>query len=495
MGNRRYSITASDKKMVPIIAMFNKTEGPKSKTYLALMACNDCKTEVIANNMEKPNCPCCAGRMEASSERLMEHSRADIKNMETIGVCEACDTQMVQPLTASSEYDSNKLYCPVCTTVVTASTKSSEDDEEDEDEELNEDEGDDTVDEEDEGLFDSDKGDGEEVENTDSEDTTSEDTTSEDTNSEGTSADSTDDSTTEDSADSEENSTDDATSEDTNSDDTANTDDTGSGKSLNADLVQAMAGKEGAVSVVPSPDRSKWYLFLDNVPVAVSDKSNATEAVQKMFDNDKFVTAWEAATTDGVTEDALASFGFTSIKTEVPVEEAVAQNLEASIREEQNKYEIKAKDYGDRFTRCLGIAAVGVTKKVFKESNPVATALIASLKGARIRNPETMVNGAFNKHGESYLRSIVLRATELMEKSDETLDELANTVADSAQQEPEVEVEDKAEKQESNKIIPLNLKVEEKRADQDVEKKEEELVASDTDSLSKIDRLFSRVAH
>lgn len=411
MKKRRLKITASKNTPIPVLACFDKSSGPGKKTYLSLLACNSCDTQVLANNFVAPFCPCCASDdIIPVSDDLMEHSKTDIEEMKEIAHCEECDTVISSPLESLASLSDNAIYCPSCSSVAKAISASDEDDEEEEeendDEETNEDL-DGTQDEETDGLFDNDEGEGGESE---------EGKTSEET---GTS---------------EEESTDESKTAETDMTDkpadteTTDTSNSGESQSINADLVKLVSGSSGTTAIVPSPDRSAWWLFVDSKPVATASKENASDNVQSMFNTDKFATAWEAATSEGVTEDVLNDFGFNSIKMEVPVEAAVKQNLEAAIEENKKTYEVAAEAASSRFQRCFGIAAVGINKNVFKEENPVKSALVASLGARKVRGAEQLIAAAFKQHGEQYLKNIALKASELMEKSEETLDDLAETV-------------------------------------------------------------------
>lgn len=412
MKKRRLKITASKSTPIPVLACFDKSSGPGKKTYLSLLACNSCDTQVLANNFVAPFCPCCASdEIIPVSDDLMEHSKRDIEEMKPIAHCDECDTVISSPLESLASLSDDAIYCPSCSAVAKAISASDEDEEDEEDNEEDSEGLDETVDEDTDDLFNNDENEGGESE---------EGETSEDNGS------SEEEETTGESENTETDMTDKPT--DTENTDSTSTNESGESQSINADLVKLVSGSSGATAIVPSPDRSAWWLFVDGKPVATSSKENASDNVQSMFSTDKFATAWEAATSEGVTEDVLNDFGFTSIKMEVPVEDAVKQNLEAAIQENKKSYEMAASEASARFQRCFGIAAVGINKNVFKEENPVKSALTASLSSRKVRGAEQLIAAAFKQHGEQYLKNIALKASELMEKSDETLDDLAETV-------------------------------------------------------------------
>lgn len=475
-AKRQYSMTAADSDTVPVLASYalNKKTKKPPNLHLAYLTCASCDNEVLGSNAVSPFCSCCAGNMTASSDETLEVPAKEIeKDFKTLGTCEGCNTVVAARKDILVAFDDNKIYCQVCSHPVEIKAEDDEEDSNVEDTtesdntESTDDNMNETVNEDDtDNLFNNDENEGGGNDGTDSEANTSE---------------STDDNT---------------ASSDEGSTGGAESDSTG-GTTLNADLVKALAGKTGDIAVVASPDKTKWFLFVDNMPVASSTKDNASDNVKEMFDNDKFASSWNAATADGVTEDLLNDFGFVATKVDVPVDEAVKQNLEASIEAERAKFSITAAEMRERFDRCFGIAAVGINKDVFKKDNPVRTALIASLKNMRVRNAEHIVTAAFNEHGETYLDNISEKAAELMEKSDETLDEMAKAVDEAKYTE---RTEDSAVKTE--KSPPLKLatfpKVEEDKVDDNQEpangnNSQQELAASDSNGDDVIERLFAGI--
>jgi len=485
MAKRRYSITASDDEVVPVMASFSKSHGIPKKSYLAMLACDSCNTTIVGSNVVTPFCPCCSHEMHATSEDLLPQDKKTIEDMQEIATCDNCDTTIAMPKDIEASLNDHALYCPSCSSAIIVKAADSEDDDEDESsEDLDE-----NVNTDDDALFNNENNEGSEEtsDNTDSESTEStENTDTETANSE----------TNTDGGESQTENTDTANSDSTNSESTSTENTSSNGdtvpeNSLNANLISYLSNKGGgATSIVASPGRDKWFLFVDNYPVAVAEKNDASDNVQAMFNTDKFSTAWEAATGDGVTEDVLNDFGFKATTVSVPVDEAVRQTVEASVEEGLRKYNTTAANTRSRFERCFGIAAVGINKHVFKETNPIKTHLTASLKRLRVNNAEQIVANAFAEHGEAYLSGIAMKASELMDKGDETLDELAKTVDESKYDEAVVE-----DKSAIPNITPFPTKektiVEDKPAPT---KAPETLVASDDDLDPRFSRMFSGIA-
>jgi hypothetical protein len=475
MKKRRYSITASEEDIVPVIASYFKSKkgGLPKNTNLSLLACDSCNSQVLGSNSVNPFCVCCASDMKAVTEENLAVSGDNLKNdFEEIADCKDCGTTIAIQKDVTASFDDDAFYCPTCTANIQLKAADEDDEDSDAEDDTSEDDasGDDMSD-----TVDSD------TDNTDDTDSTLFDNDSDEGgDTSDTSADSTDTDTSDtDTSDS---------SDDASNDDSASTSDS-SGSTLSANLVNMVAGKEGDLAISASPDKSKWFLFFNNMPIASASKDNASDNVKAVFDNDKFATAWNAAIADGVSEDTLNDFGFTALTTDVPVDEAVKQNLEASINEYKSKNTMTAQDVRNRYERCVGIAAVGINKQVFKENNPVFMSLVASLSNARVRNPERMVLKAFEEHGEEYLANIAEKASELMDKSDDTLDTLAKTVDEAKY----TKIEDNTNSIKQPKIAPFPKAPEPKIEEV---QEEVELAASDIDDTdTKVFRMFSGLRH
>jgi hypothetical protein len=413
--------------------------------------------------------------------KTTEMKASELKDAHHVADCGFCGSTLVSASNSTAQFKDKHLYCPVCSETIavaddaaapdmtsdkdagkTDDTDDLGDDATDSTDDLpeGEDESDDSEDDSDGSADDEEDADAESEDDAENDDTdTSSDSSNKDTKKTATAADDkstdqTDDTDGSDDSDSEDDSSEDDSSEDdSEGDDSDSEDDTddskkddtadvGSGKdsTLSASLLAAMSGKDTDISIVQSPDRTRWYLFANNSPVAISEAGRCQENLRSTFATNQFATAFTASTEEGVTEEILEEFGFEPVVMEIPVDEAVRQNVEAQIREKTEAHTMTAAAYGERFQQCFGMAAAGMPKRFFKgDRNPVEKALIASLQKVGVRDAANIVSNAFENHGKTLYKTLVLRANDLMDKEDKTLEELARLI-DERESSNEVEV-------------------------------------------------------
>lgn len=456
----RFEITASapDKKAYSLLH-YTKTDGIPEKQGITLWSCDECKHEVVSNHTVLASCPSCAGNMTAG--KTAEMTAAELKAAHPVGECGFCNSVLVSASDATAEFKDKALHCPVCCETVTvaddaaAPDMSSDKDagKKDDTDDLGDDNSDDTntaelPDGEDESTDDS---------SDDTDDSSSDDDSSDDDDDDSDDEDDGDDDDSDDSDDED----DSETSDDDNSESGDNSDDSTSetdGKkkddtavtaktdTLEASLLAAVAGKETEVDIVQSPDRSRWYMFADSTPVAISEAGRCDENIRGLFATNQFATAYIAASAEGVTQEIMDEFGFEPVKATVDVDEAVRQNVEAQVREKTEAHNMTATAYGDRFQQCFGMAAAGMPKRFFKDDrNPVEKALIAAFQRVGVRDADNIVSSAFREHGKTLYKTLVLRANDLMEKDDKTIEEIAKLIDD----------QEAPEERENNKPLPI----------------------------------------
>jgi hypothetical protein len=173
-----------------------------------------------------------------------------------------------------------------------------------------------------------------------------------------------------------------------------------------------------------------YYIFADKKPVATATLAKASDAVKNIFGSQKYVDAFSAILAeDEVNEQAIEDMGIEPIKTDIPVDEAVNHQVNESVELATAQYNLTKEDVKNKIERCIGIAAVGITKNILEGvDNPLRDALIAELKSVAVRNPEHIVDKVMASHGEEFLRLIIQKGMELTAKSDTALDEIANMV-------------------------------------------------------------------
>jgi len=415
----------------------------KPKLVFALHSCSHCSTQVVVNKFAKPACPVCANTMtpvgDASTDMTLTPN--EINELPKVGHCESCDTEYHAMPDAAPTLANHKMHCTVCASVVDMEMPEEiSEDTSEEMEDVSEDESDmEPVESEMED-------DSEEYD--DSTDSEGDEFPEEEMDVE---AEMTEDAETEDS--SEEDSDPMADGSDFVSDEETKTAPEGDAtvtastkkrKKIKYNPLAAVLAKldDAQIDVImisagESAESVKWYMFANDRPVAIARYNNASDNVKTIFGSNKFLAAFKATAEEGLTEQAVTDFGFEPINVEVPVDDAAAQNIEQQVTAATKKFAATAGDTKKLFERCIGIASVGINKGVFSDiDNTFRAALIARLNSLRVRDAESVVDSVLAEHGESLLRSIVVKATELTDKSPEALDEIADMVSQASYRAP-----------------------------------------------------------
>ena len=184
-------------------------------------------------------------------------------------------------------------------------------------------------------------------------------------------------------------------------------------------------------------NETTWIAFYDGMPVAKATASSAMKH-SEIFNKPLFGNAVTAMARENSIPDALSSFGFQEFRPEFNaeshVEQEIATQVEAKVKDVEEKYQSEAKDYNDRMLSALATVAQGIDRKFFKgmtNPNPIKTALSSSLAAAGVRNPETLISKAFADHSDAYHKNLISKASEIVAKSVEVQNELAEAVSGS----------------------------------------------------------------
>lgn len=185
---------------------------------------------------------------------------------------------------------------------------------------------------------------------------------------------------------------------------------------------------------------STWLAFYEGIPFA---KATASTSKVENFASEVFGRTFSAIASDKGVATAMAELGFQEIKPEIKVEQfvqtevnsqveaRVAQIAEASARD--------ASEFNDRFLAAIATASQGINRGFYKGmQNPIRVALASALEEAGIRGGEQLVAQAFAKHGDSYHKSLVAKASEIMQYDLTVQNQIANAVSE--HQEPDAEV-------------------------------------------------------
>ena len=172
------------------------------------------------------------------------------------------------------------------------------------------------------------------------------------------------------------------------------------------------------------------HAFAAGVPVAVLERANAGDNAE-VFHSQAFARAIaRAAETSGVIR-ALAHFKFVPVTVDFP-QRAVAKARAAKIVEAASaSLNSKADTLVADFTQCLSLAAVGLTKNVWKQkANAIKRGFIDTLTTAGVKNAAAMVDKVFAAHGDAYHAELLSTAQDLMNKSVDARNELSETLGE-----------------------------------------------------------------
>lgn len=469
MKKKAYRVLASAD--IPVVAGFSDNT---KEVVLANHKCPHCKTTVAANKMHSTACPVCAHTMQPISNKTISLSRKELKSLSLLGDCPDCGTHLSADSRVVSALKGSEIHCIVCSTPLEVSDDSSDDElldadtsmddsvddssvEEDDsmgesedfpDEMPSDDFSDDEEDEEDISTVESeaddlpeigeDMGDEEEdldsspIPDIDDEEEDSEDTsTVEAEDAEHPDFEEVSDDTTE------------APTEDVDSEDTSDeitdldvpVDDTSDENSdefvAEARLIDFIKGGSEFELVMAGADPAnrRYYLFVNEVPVAIATKANAKPEIQSLYGTEKYVKAFNTIASEDLSSESIKDFGFQPITVEVPVDEAVQKQTEDLIKQKDAEVQAALKTLKSNFERAIGIAAVGVNKGIFSGDCQIKAYLVNELEKARFRGASRVVDAAFSQHGEEYLRTIITKASELSTKTEAALDEIAEMVS------------------------------------------------------------------
>jgi hypothetical protein len=184
-------------------------------------------------------------------------------------------------------------------------------------------------------------------------------------------------------------------------------------------------------------NETTWIAFYDGMPVAKATASNALKH-SDIFNKPLFGNAFLATAKENSVQEALSAFGFKEFcpefNVESHVENEIATQVEAKVKDVEDKHQTESNDYNERMQSALATAAQGINRNFFKgivNPNPIKTALASSLAAAGLREPEAIIAKAFADHSDAYHKNLINKASEIVAKSIEIQNELAEAVAGS----------------------------------------------------------------
>lgn len=185
------------------------------------------------------------------------------------------------------------------------------------------------------------------------------------------------------------------------------------------------------IDVVPVGDR--YYIIASDTPIAHASKTACSEAVAKIFDKQALyrsaLVAEVAKSSDGINQNIVANFGLTLLETEIPVSEAVANEVTRRVEKEKSQIAVEKAALQGRLEHAFEVACSGFNKSMFGR-NPLHAGFISELAQLGLPDAENIVNGVFRKHSEALMKAIIGKAKELASASDDKL----NTYAEMAKE-------------------------------------------------------------
>ena len=191
-----------------------------------------------------------------------------------------------------------------------------------------------------------------------------------------------------------------------------------------------------------------WNVTVKGIPAARIVKSSLDSKVHAFFLKDEFAANLkQAIASEGlsaVLEGAHAEY-YANAYLQSELADQVRAEYEA---EASDDYTAKTADLRDKFIDVVKLVTAGIAKNYFPEvGSPIKAALFEELDEAGLDNPAEPIEAAFAKANEAHFDAIFAKATELMDKSSEFLDDLRETIAGAGVINSQSEVDDDDEEE------------------------------------------------
>jgi hypothetical protein len=194
----------------------------------------------------------------------------------------------------------------------------------------------------------------------------------------------------------------------------------------NMDAIQS-----GELDIVRCGDR--WHLFANQQPVACFERDLVkSPAVLNSFDDStKFSQLVEAALQNGLTNEFFVNFGVKPTVATISTSKVFEREVQAKVQEIKNHYSNESREFKNRYSQCLSMAGVALSKNLLKDvKNPLTLELCASLESIGVHQPEAIVQNSWRTSGEDFLRAIFAKADHYMNMNDQARNEIAANLRD-----------------------------------------------------------------
>lgn len=169
-------------------------------------------------------------------------------------------------------------------------------------------------------------------------------------------------------------------------------------------------------------ENSKFYLLVDDRPVAAIRPELASEGAKGLFESrHKLYNAIAAAVEadNDLTEETQKDLGIDPMELEVDPSEAVIEQHEKLVEEASAAITAERENFDSKMRQAISIASVGVMKNVWGIENPLYQKLYTELARANVVNPGNLIDRAFSESAEPFLQTVLAKAYELVDKSDD----------------------------------------------------------------------------
>lgn len=174
-----------------------------------------------------------------------------------------------------------------------------------------------------------------------------------------------------------------------------------------------------------------WTAYYKGQPVAVATAGSIRKDHADLFLTPRFGTATAAAAKVSGVKSVLSQMGFVGIKAKLHVTKHVETRAAALAATAASSLDEKFEQRMNGFEAAVATAAIGVNRGFFEGlSNPLRETLLAGLAGVNFRNPEAVVDPAMRNGFEEFMRVVVAKAREILDKPPEVQESLARTVVE-----------------------------------------------------------------
>jgi len=184
---------------------------------------------------------------------------------------------------------------------------------------------------------------------------------------------------------------------------------------------------DAPVSVVPMSDDT-MAICLDDTPVATLDMDDAGDNAD-IFGQEAFAKSILHTIATAGLKVAIANYKFKPVVISFPLKKIIESKVAEQLKAKAQVVEASLATISSDMEQCLSIAVAGLSSNFFKgKSNPTKEALVAELSAMGYKNANKLVSKVIFATREDYTKAVLSQAKELMSKSVEVRNQLAETM-------------------------------------------------------------------